>query len=195
MSEFSDLVKAVTGHEPAAPEWRTTSNPPIEASRFGRDHWSTFAYIETRIVDHKGALSHAHMRCHADRHPVMMLAKGSGLGVADGSAYPTQLRGGEEARDHDDYDCVDDLIAAGLLEVHMPEIAKGYHVESYYINAYGRPITDADGVLITADFVTGLTELHLCAHATFSLTERGKQVASDLRAHKANGNFATFVLE
>lgn len=191
MSEFSDLVKAFTGQEPEAPEWRTTSIPPIDMSLFGRDHWSTFAYIETRIVDHKGALSHAHMRCHPQRHPVMMHAKGSGMGVADGSDYPTILRGGEEARDHDDYDCVDDLIAAGLLEVHMPEVGPG----GFYVNAYGRPAT-VTGDVIRPEFVTGLNELQLCAHATFSLTERGKQVASDLRLHHSvNRNFATFVPE
>lgn len=173
-----------------APEWRTTSIPPISPSRFGADHWSTFAYVETRIVDYKGALNHEHMRCHTDRHPVMMFAKGPGLGAADGSAYPTRLRG-EEIRDHDDYDCIDDLIAAGLLAVRMPEVGPG----GFYVNAYGRPAVVA-GDVIRPEFVTGLGELQLCAHATFALTERGRQVAGDLRAHRSAGrNFASFVLE
>lgn len=189
-SQLADLAAAL-GYAPTAPEWRTTSEPPIDPTRFGHDHFSMLGYIETRTVDYKGTLRHEHMRCHARRHPVMMSAKGSGLGRADGSAYPTQLRGGEEVREHDDYDCVDDLIAAGLLEVHMPEVG----AEGFYVNAYGRPAT-VTGDVIRPGYVTGLNELQLCAHATFSLTERGRQVASDLRAHKAaGGNFSTFVLE
>lgn len=174
-------------------EWRTTSVPPIHPDRFGRDHWSMFAYVETRTVDHLGTIGHAHARTHGRRHPVMLQAKGDFLRTLDGSGYPTILAGGEELPDHDDYDCLDDLIAAGLLEVHMPRLSPGIHVEQYYVDAYGRPITDSDDCLITGEFVTGFTELWLCAHATFSLTERGVAVASQLRQWKAGGgNFASF---
>jgi hypothetical protein len=181
----------MTEHESSAPQWRTTSDPAVEPDWFGRDHWSTFAYIETRIVDHRGTLNHAHMRCHGGRHPLMLAAKGDFLGVADGRQFATLLAAGEQLPDHDDYDCIDDLIAAGLLEVHMPKLADNADGD-YFIDAYGKPACLDDDV-IHPDFVTGRTELELCAFATFSLTERGKQVASDLRAHKgAGGNFATF---
>jgi hypothetical protein len=174
--------------------WRTTSFPPIDPARFGADHWSTFAYIETRIVDYRGTINHDHMRCHARRHPIMLAAKKARSG--DGSSYPTRLAGDDQLPDHDDYDCLDDLISAGLLEAHMPELGLGFHVAEYFVDAYDRPILDPDGNLITADFVTGLTELWLCTQATFSLTERGAQVASALRQHKAaGGNFATFRLQ
>jgi hypothetical protein len=71
---------------------------PIE--KFGKDHWSTFAYIETRIVDHDGFISVPHMRGH----------------LPGWEKYPTRLKGGEEISPHSDFDCVDDLMAAGLLE-------------------------------------------------------------------------------
>ena len=67
----------------------------IHPEKFGKDHWSTFAYVETRCVDHGGVLHHPHMR--------------------DDPKYPTKLRGGELANNHSDYDCLDDLEAAGLL--------------------------------------------------------------------------------
>lgn len=182
-----------------APAWRATSMPAVDPARFGRDHWSTLAYIETRTVDNKGLINHDGMRCDPQRHPIMMQAKGRALlaGLrASGAGYPTILAGGDALHDHDDYDCLDDLIAAGLLEVHMPELAKGVHVEQYYVDAHDRPITDVDGTLIEPGSLTGMAELRLCAYARFSLTERGREVASALRAHRAyGGNCGTFRME
>jgi len=80
---------------------------PIE--EFGKDHWSTFAFLEARCVDDKGVIAIEKMRCDTDRHP--------GLAhMGSGRKYPTILRGGKELPDHDDWDCVDDLEAAGLVE-------------------------------------------------------------------------------
>jgi hypothetical protein len=82
---------------------------PIPIENWGRDHWSTFAYIETRIVDHKDVPQLEHMRCNNQIH--------GQLGHRGGcsSRYPTKLREGE-ATDHDDWSCLDDAEAAGLLE-------------------------------------------------------------------------------
>lgn len=82
----------------------------ISIEKFGRDHWSTFAYIETRIVDYMGVLDKRHMRCDIDRHP-FFAHEGS-----KGEKHPTRLLGGELAESHDDWDCIDDLVEAGLLE-------------------------------------------------------------------------------
>lgn len=179
----------------SAPQWRVTSDPPVEPSRFGADHWSTFGYVETRTVDHRGTLEHAHMRCHGARHPVMLNAKV--CGSFDARDFPTQLADEQTLPDHDDYDCLDDLIAAGLLEVHMPRLvdehpADGHPIDPIFVDAYGKAI-GTNGYLIDPAHVTGLDELHLCVHATFSLTDAGRQVAGALRAHKASGGaFATF---
>lgn len=81
---------------------------PIE--QFGKDHWTTFAYIETRCVDYKGTIDFERMRCDVDRHPQF-----NNRGEASGS-FPTRLKGGVEVPNHDDWDCVEDLIAHGLLE-------------------------------------------------------------------------------
>lgn len=173
-----------------APQWRTTSIPPVPPEKFGKDHWSTFAYVETRIVDHRGTINHDHMRCDADRHPILRASKRAALfGMSAATKYPTRLVAGHQRRDHDDYDCLDDLIAAGLLEVHMPAVAEDG--ESFR-DADGKPIM-FDGQRIHPDFVTGLLERQLAAWATFSLTEQGYRVAGELRRHKAGGgSFATF---
>ena len=83
----------------------------VAIEKFGKDHWSTLAYIETRCVNHKGIPNREHMRCDLDRHPGLVNLASNGT-----KKYPTLLKGGEELPDHDDWDCVDDLIAVGFLE-------------------------------------------------------------------------------
>ena len=78
---------------------------------FGRDHWSAFAYLETRCVDHRGHPDTRHMRADLKRHP----GKGHLLSNESTRPYPTRLRDGTEVHDHDDWDCVDDLEAVGLV--------------------------------------------------------------------------------
>lgn len=83
----------------------------IQLEKFGRDHWSLFAYIETRCVDYGGELNKLHMRCDQDRHPAHRHA-----GCREGVKYPTRLKG-DEVQDHDDWDCANDLESAGLIQI------------------------------------------------------------------------------
>lgn len=161
-----DLLNAL-GHTNPAPEYVPVGERlPIDV--WGKDHWSTLAYLETRIVDYRGKISHDHMRCHRGRHPIMYAAKRRFITSGDGSAYPTRLWGGREATDHDDYDCIDDMIAAGLVTVTMPPAPAG-------------------------TLVTGLVEAELMTRATYALTEYGLGIAGQLRAHKGRGgNFRDF---
>ena len=92
----------------------------IEMSQFGKDHWSLFAYIETRTIDYKGSLDKSHLRIKNEI-------------VANSSPYPfnrywkpeygTRLKGYFDKKDkklqlpnHDDLDCFDDLENAGLIK-------------------------------------------------------------------------------
>lgn len=191
MTSTPAQIASDLGYQAPEPTWQTTSVPPVDPARFGKDHWSTFAYIETRTVDHKGTIEHDHMRCDADRHPFLALvgrrALVSTVALA-GRKYPTFAKGGE-IEDHDDYDCLDDLRAAGLLDVTMPPV-----VDGTFRTAYGKVITEDDGAPIDPGFVTGMTEQRsLMRHATWSLTDKGLAVAAALRAHKATGGrFGTF---
>lgn len=122
---------------------------PIE--KFGKDHWSTFAYAETVCVDHRGVPDRRRMRCDTDRHPGLAPYPSPEIS----QKYPTRLKGGELLADHDDWDCIDDCEVAGLLE----QLGSGIH-------------------------------------PFWRLTDKGKEVAGQLRAHKADGKgFATFELE
>ena len=73
---------------------------PIE--KWGKDHWSTFAYVETRVVDHRGYMDDRQLRGKSPQ-------------------YPTRLKGYDEANPdtfitmHSDFDCIEDMVFRGLL--------------------------------------------------------------------------------
>ena len=94
----------------------------VPMNKWGKDHWSTFAYIETRIVDHKGKLDNKHMRCNPRIH--RQLANVTPFGsLVNGGEYPTRLKDGE-IENHDDWSCVEDIEAAGLLTHKIKEVNK-----------------------------------------------------------------------
>lgn len=110
---------------------------PIPVEKWGKDHWSTLAFLETVAVDYKGVLDEKQqrrMRTDHDRHPGIRSCYADGR---VGQKYPTRLAGGEILHDHDDWDCFDDMIAAGFATndgsgimpiVHFTEL--GYQVAS-----------------------------------------------------------------
>lgn len=91
---------------------------PIPMAEWGRDHWSTLGYLETRCVDHGGAVSGLHMRTDVALHPNMGPTEVVGFArQIDGAKYATRLRGGAAvAFPHDDWSCLDDAEASGLVE-------------------------------------------------------------------------------
>ena len=145
-----------------------TPTTAIPMNRFGKDHWSTFAYVETCCVDanvgeHMGKLQHSRMRSNGNTHPLL-----NANGLAWRPEWGTRLFGYFEAKKkqedvnalglvldtHDDWDCLDDLEVAGLVDV----------------------INLTQGVV--------------------KLTSKGLLVAAQLREHKAKGGqFAGFVAQ
>lgn len=80
---------------------------PVEA--WGKDHWSTLAYLETRCVDHDGKINNKQMRCNSRLHRGFAHS-------AEGSDYPTRLKDGSRVERHDDWSCLEDMIAAGIFD-------------------------------------------------------------------------------
>lgn len=78
----------------------------IKIKDWGKDHWSTLMYVETRVVDHDGLLDPRHMRGHREGW----------------EQYPSRLRSGVELYGHNDFDCVEDMIAEGLVERDGPVV-------------------------------------------------------------------------
>jgi len=91
----------------------------IPIKKWGKDHWSTFAYLETLAVDGgKGGWAipvRERMRTNELTHPHLLGSIGYSTEPLHSSKYPTRLREGE-VKGHDDWDCVDDMVKEGLLK-------------------------------------------------------------------------------
>lgn len=102
--------------------WPQREAVPVE--KWGRDHWTTLAYVETRCVDEKGVLNGDHLRCSLSRHPDL---RGYQQVVSDldGDKYPTRLKKGELLENHDDWSCLEDMMILGMLVVEITEHQTG----------------------------------------------------------------------
>lgn len=104
----------------------TTINP---VASFGKDHWSVFAYIETCCVEGKdgvGKLSMGRMRANENTHPLLAVnatvakwqpAWGTRLFGFFAAEQGSPERAALQLSSHDDWDCLDDLAAAGFVEI------------------------------------------------------------------------------
>lgn len=90
---------------------------PVPPELWGRDHFAVLAYAG-HVAHKSGTPDRQKMRAQPG-NPMMGWAMAMLCNADPGRKFPgTRLQGGVELADHDDWDCVDDLIAAGLLENH-----------------------------------------------------------------------------
>lgn len=93
-----------------------TQKQAIPMEQWGRDHWSTLAFIESRCVNYGGDMiadrGHERMRCNFEIHPGLR----GGNGQPDGADAPTRLKDGSVVHEHDDWSCAEDMESSGLLE-------------------------------------------------------------------------------
>jgi len=100
---------------------------------FGKDHWTTFAYAETVCVDHDGVLEPLRMRCNWRRHRPFAPTE-SPRSPGDGAKYPTRLKEGIELKGHDDWDCLQDLENAGLIEIVSDAFRKPFGLKGHEVS-------------------------------------------------------------
>jgi hypothetical protein len=97
-----------------------TIDDEIPMEFFGKDHWSTLAYIETKIVDFGFRIqSDPRMRTNLRRnHRIATHGGRTGIRhhITDGGGYPTRLSNGTDVAGHDDWECMVDLIRVGVLK-------------------------------------------------------------------------------
>ena len=86
----------------------------ISIERWGKDHWSTFGYLEAVCVDYGGRVDLRRMRTHPGRHPQYVAYKPMSGEPQDGSGFPTMLEDGQEQPDHDDSGASKRRTCAGL---------------------------------------------------------------------------------
>lgn len=92
----------------------------VEMKDWGKDHWSMFAYIECRCVDFDGVLDYKHIRGNETFHPEIPPEQWRTFYRSYTrwlDKYSTRIKGGEQIRGHDDWDCAEDLQAAGLIKI------------------------------------------------------------------------------
>jgi phosphate-selective porin len=136
----------------------------VPISEWGKDHWSTLAYLETCAVDHDGYVDKRKMR-------------------GDGVKYLTRLRRIDpeqvnEELDHSDWDCLTDMMTEGLIEPAEGRTAMGRLL-----------MADLETRAQKFKTTSGRNETR-----QIRFTAKGLAIAGALRAHKANGgNFTAFV--
>ena len=108
------------------------SNTPVE--KFGKDHWSLMAYVEHCCVNGRdgiGEIDRRRVRCNPNTNHMLAGVYSNdtqwrlnhstrlfGFFDFDGRSEPEKaIAAGLQLRDHDDWDCLDDLEAAGYVEV------------------------------------------------------------------------------
>ncbi|KWU17954.1 hypothetical protein [Burkholderia cenocepacia] len=103
-----------------------TADDFIPASHWGKDHWSTLAYIDTVMTDVAGFQvgSDARMRSNRRNFRVMTAecprprrATHRSAEVVMDLEHGSRLRDGFVVKNHDDWGCVQDMAEAGLFTV------------------------------------------------------------------------------
>mgnify|MGYP001563230289 CR=1 FL=1 len=87
----------------------------VHLKDWGKDHWSTFAYAVACVTGEDGKLENSRMRTNSRIHRELVFVTPFGT-LVDGASYPTILKLGKLER-HDDWSCLEDAVAAGLLNV------------------------------------------------------------------------------
>jgi hypothetical protein len=174
----------------------------VPLTLFGKDHWSTFAYIECRLVDNGGFMlaCDARMRTLGHNHRIFRHNPADNLqkvGSRQAMLGPrgdhavnlgTRLKDGFLAR-HDDWDCIQDLAHAGLLLGDATEVPLRY-LDALSLEGEDGKIVAADDYaarLKIAEFVREQTDFGLDVGARIYFTAEGFKCAAALRRHKANG--------
>lgn len=96
----------------------------IPMTLWGRDHWSTLAYIEHKLVDfgEYEVKFDKHMRQKRRTFRVLVEAlpghekRVASFGVPMEAQHGTRLSDGTSVPNHDDWDCVQDMLTGGLFE-------------------------------------------------------------------------------
>lgn len=89
----------------------------ISPETFGRDHLALLGYIACRTASHAGLLENQHMRCNPRRHRKLLGDSQFRFGVQWHDKYSSRLKDGTTVSGHDDWSCLEYLVAAGWVSV------------------------------------------------------------------------------
>jgi hypothetical protein len=121
----------------------------VPMNLWGKDHWTTLAYIETVMVDTGGFQIGRDSRMRANRRNFRVMAEqcpdpkrvSQGQGrlavVMDRDAHATRLNDGTTISNHDDWCCVQDMAEVGLFTLRQDQIEPG---EILHLSSLGREV-------------------------------------------------------
>ena len=96
----------------------------VAIDNFSPDHWSTLAYAETVMVecgffqvgfDARMRQGRRHFRVMHEQCRKPKRPSSGAMGVVMDNKYSTTMRDGTVVQGHDDWHCVQDMVAAGLM--------------------------------------------------------------------------------
>lgn len=98
----------------------------ITESKFGKDHWSTLAFLETQIVEKIFPIDLRRMRVNDSKRAFRNGASIQQLGICKWqNSWSTKLKDGTVILGHDDIDVLDDLEDVGYIK------NNGTHINIY----------------------------------------------------------------
>jgi hypothetical protein len=98
----------------------------VPMNRWGKDHWSTLAYVEHVAVECAGFQVGSDARMKSNRRHTRLLSQGcpnpkrakstSAMGMIMRPEHATKLKDGTLLANHDDWACLQDFVAEGLFK-------------------------------------------------------------------------------
>lgn len=112
----------------------------IPMSHWGQDHWGTFAYVDTVMVECGSFQVGRDPRMKASRRNFRVMTQecpnpkrahrtASGLAMPMDLAHSTKLNDGQLVAGHDDYACLQDMAAEGLFLQAPNEVEPGVKLQ------------------------------------------------------------------
>jgi hypothetical protein len=113
----------------------------VPMSHWGKDHWSTLGYVEHVDRTHRGKIDNAKMRCNERLHARFAQSSVPGQSVS-GRGYPTRLRDDVEIEPHDDWSCLEDMAAHGIVHLFFVENGTTSYKARAFLTEKGRVLAN-----------------------------------------------------
>lgn len=186
-----------TEHSTApAPEWQERrGRTPVRPLEWGRDHWDLLSYLETRVVDHQGAIGWESMVISQENWPMLfgarLLSAHHPLPFAPiTTGYALRLKPNAQGEPvtlagHCEVDAMMDLADHELITLTMPRADLR---NDCFLKPNGLPIPDSPSPAL----VTGYAELVLMPYVQVGLTDAGWSISAELRRRRGTRDAYTY---
>lgn len=96
----------------------------IPMNKWGRDHWSTLAFVATVMADRGQFVMTGDARMRSNRKNFQAMPSTNGIVMR--KEHGSRLSDGSSVEDHDDWCCIQDFAAEGLLTVEEIDVGERF---------------------------------------------------------------------